>query len=744
MVEATTGILVQSGLDEAYLQLSLVDGRKLEAEGEREEALERCQLLVNKAGQPLLAHGRSGAYTDDKAVVVPMIAGQAMLPDLKVTDSSEALLTGRAPPFRLLARVVQRGGYPFPGIAPVLSEPFVVATARVKGAAKTDIPHVDDHVSKLEGLGIQTQRKLEDIAAAAVTAGVPNLQVPINCVTRVGQFRDLVESAEHNKPLRETLKQVLRLTKGWDVARDHVRKAVHTDVQLRVFHPEGRTDVGLVFKCGAFNVVDISRPVGLLRRRRTDGRTDQELVDVVWLDSDPNGWPEAVRRIVPRAGTAWWYDGHPGWAFLPLATQYIPSYGENGKPLTQMSSYSFTFKSSPPVSRTTAGDRMSPGNTTQTQSNQQSAALLLSGLSPMGIPFIGQENNAGGTSQGMVPSSPPANGFPHASFPQVPLASLGFRSGGSIGGPESLATLPGAPPGSGANAADSLSPFEDPVFQHLMQLVAANGTDGTANLSMPPGPGGSDSGGTGSKGKRKADASLETWMALHKSLDYDFDLPSTLGGIGGGESLLLGPGSSQGRNAVPAPGTGPRTIVGGSMSLTPSLAIPMIERDTAGGGPLVPFAEFAAAVQRQRTEQRVGVQSGGVTTSAEEGRSNGGAAADPIPPPDVENEGGDDDAPAKMPEGVTMGQLRAMFAKAVGQEIPFSEVESFLLQHGLLSSPAENRAAVSALETAGVAEEDKPDGGGLGDQTIKQEMPAPAEAGLDDMRTIETMLPQYG
>lgn len=31
--------------------------------------------------------------------------------------------------------------------------------------------------------------------------------------------------------------QVLRLTKGWDIARDHVRKAVETDVQLRVYHP---------------------------------------------------------------------------------------------------------------------------------------------------------------------------------------------------------------------------------------------------------------------------------------------------------------------------------------------------------------------------------------------------------------------------------------------------------------------------------------------------------------------------
>lgn len=78
----------------------------------------------------------------------------------------------------------------------------------------------------------------------------------------VGQFRDLVETAERNKALRETLKQVLRLTKGWDIARDHVRRAVETDVQLRVYHPDGRTEVGLVFKCGSFNVIDINRPVG--------------------------------------------------------------------------------------------------------------------------------------------------------------------------------------------------------------------------------------------------------------------------------------------------------------------------------------------------------------------------------------------------------------------------------------------------------------------------------------------------
>lgn len=57
---------------------------------------------------------------------LPVQHGQAMLPDLKVTDSSEALLQGRAPPFRLLVRAMRRGGQPIPDIRYTLSEPFVV------------------------------------------------------------------------------------------------------------------------------------------------------------------------------------------------------------------------------------------------------------------------------------------------------------------------------------------------------------------------------------------------------------------------------------------------------------------------------------------------------------------------------------------------------------------------------------------------------------------------------------------
>ena len=464
---------MQYGLEDTFLELSLVDGRKLELEQERPEALEACQLLTNKSGQALLIHGRSGAYTADMRILVPMISGQAMLPDLKVTDSSEALLTGRAPPFRLLARVVQRGGIPLPGIAPVLSEPFVVATARVRAASKLEIPHVEDSVSKIEGLGVQTQKKLEDIGGAAEAVDIPrsNLQLSRNCVTKVGEFKELVELAEGNRPLKETLKHVLRLTKMWDVARDHVRRAVITDQQLRVYHPDNRDDVGLVYRCTSFNVIDINRPVGLLRKRQgikveQDDPCDhisptsemQHLIDIIWLSSDINAWPDAVRRIVPRAASNWWMEGHPGWHFLPLTTHHLPQLGDHGAPKPSMSSFSFR---KPLVSEPPGG---------------------LPGLSGSGMP-------------------------------QLP-GSRTVYSGGNSGG----------------------SPFEDPSYmQNLISMVGGDPS------KLPARSGNVESdGGT----KRKADASLETWMALDKSLDgIDLDLPSTLAGV---ESLLMRQGGPAG------------------------------------------------------------------------------------------------------------------------------------------------------------------------------------------------------
>ena len=59
-----------------------------------------------------------------------------------------------------------------------------VATPRVRTAQKARIPHVADHVSKLQSVGVQTQAKLQDIRAAAAAVGIPALPVPLNQVTK--------------------------------------------------------------------------------------------------------------------------------------------------------------------------------------------------------------------------------------------------------------------------------------------------------------------------------------------------------------------------------------------------------------------------------------------------------------------------------------------------------------------------------------------------------------------------------
>ena len=721
VVDAASGALSPQGLGDCYLQLSLVDGRRLESEGPMEDALTSYELLTNKAGHPLLTHGRSGNHSDEHRVVVPMIAGQAMLPDLKVTDSSEALLAGRAPPFRLLARVVHRGGMPVAGIGPVLSEPFVVATARVKGAAKVEIPHIDDHISKLEGLGVQTQKKLEDIAAAAAAANVHNLQVPHNCVTKVGQFRDLVETAERSKSLRETLKQVLRLTKGWDVAREHVRRAVHTDTALRVFHPDWNTEAGPVFRCGAFNVIDIEHPVGLLRRRRQEGSSHEEIVDVLWLGTDPSLWPEAVRRLVPQAMAAWWKDRHPGWAFLPLNISHLPKIDARGNPTQALSTFSFamrTLPSGPTQQDQSTTNRMIAGDAAADQTEQQSGLKLpaSSSRSPLsstgGSAFHDRTFTAGFPAAspeylpGMVPTSEMGNGIKTEPFSAMntvvpPTAHL---SGGATGPPSSM----------------SMTPFEDPFFQQMMQMVASNngmklssGSEmGSGNSQKRQKAPVSDSevGGMSSKGKRKADASLETFMQIHSSLDQEISLPPNLAGM---DSLVANapPGTTKAIAAAAAKAaagalrdaTTANFLSGG----TSAFAIPttMGGVGTVGGSALsgnkdgvldlgmtgrkdsnmlghVPLAEFVSATQRQFSHQRRPQD----LVAARRGHD--GRAVSPTDLPDS--------APAQMPSNLTMGDLRTMFAKALRSEIAFEDLEKYLCGHGLLPGSSTDRAQKNA------------------------------------------------
>jgi hypothetical protein len=92
-------------------------------------------------------------------------------PPTQITDSSEALLSGRKPPLRLLVRAKHRDGRAL-AVRPAVSEGFVVTTRRTRNDVKADIPSVDDPISKIKHMGKETVKKLQDLRNAATQARV--------------------------------------------------------------------------------------------------------------------------------------------------------------------------------------------------------------------------------------------------------------------------------------------------------------------------------------------------------------------------------------------------------------------------------------------------------------------------------------------------------------------------------------------------------------------------------------------
>lgn len=143
VVDRSTGLPLGEDLPGVSLELAVLDGSAYEARaaegagggGERVEDLDSCALLLNNKASALLVPGAGGALTAEGRVAVALGRGAATLPELHVTDSSEALLSGRKPPFRLLARAVGPGGAPAP-VRHAVSEGFVVATRRTRTAGK--------------------------------------------------------------------------------------------------------------------------------------------------------------------------------------------------------------------------------------------------------------------------------------------------------------------------------------------------------------------------------------------------------------------------------------------------------------------------------------------------------------------------------------------------------------------------------------------------------------------------------
>lgn len=231
----------------------------------------------------------------------------------QATVSSEALLTGRRPPFRLVVWLPQPMAAPassssssghaagaaaagasgagppaassftapplLPRLSPdvhyAVSEEFVVATRRVRPANKADVPLVDDHVSKIEHIGRETVKKLADLHAAAAAAGDSCMRVVaaampdprLRSITTVGLFQELVRLAEQQGQLRQVLQGLLKLPpEKWDEAAAHAATAVVPDFRQRVWHAPSThacAGTGLLFSC-RYGAVQLRDPVCLV------------------------------------------------------------------------------------------------------------------------------------------------------------------------------------------------------------------------------------------------------------------------------------------------------------------------------------------------------------------------------------------------------------------------------------------------------------------------------------------------
>eukprot|EP00775_Hariotina_reticulata_P013584 gene13584-13709_t len=242
---------VTDALTDAVLEVHILNGDKykeLAPNGDAQGLLSQQQLRtcivtpIANSNKPLLK--RETGFTS-----VPW--DMRMLLPLECTTSSEALLQGKAPTFRLLVWAVDRiSGMPLPAVGYAVSESFVVATKRVKHALKNDIPCIDDDISKLLHVGRATIDKLKDIKKAAAEEG-KELHVPdaLNQIAKVGQFRELVDMTELSNELKQKLRQLLKFSpEKWEELAQHALSAVVPDYRPRVWWC---TDIkgGLVFPC---------------------------------------------------------------------------------------------------------------------------------------------------------------------------------------------------------------------------------------------------------------------------------------------------------------------------------------------------------------------------------------------------------------------------------------------------------------------------------------------------------------
>jgi hypothetical protein len=321
--------------------------------------------LAGPAALTAITAGRSAAATEPSNSIKHTPTGHAILTfdcskatisGLMVTGSSEAILSGQRPQFVLLVQAVNAvNNTPVQPEAPlVLSDGFVVATARTRSSTKKIIPHLNDDVSKLNSVGKATVGKLKDLRKAAIEGGHPTLDLPLLQVNTVDEFRQLADWASRNQQRTDTMKKILKLNTGWEAAGEHAAMAVHDDSCLRgwwvpsllVDHTNKQyalvyaADKGVPFLSqGPIALLEMNqgpRTIGsggvlkaLVKPKRSPGITSRH-----WsLETPPSAAAVAVSpypsaHTIHAATTAWYQPQHPGWFRfpLPLTTELLRSH----------------------------------------------------------------------------------------------------------------------------------------------------------------------------------------------------------------------------------------------------------------------------------------------------------------------------------------------------------------------------------------------------------------------------------
>lgn len=506
---------------------------------------------------------REGMSDEQLRVYLPLERGAAAVSDLALTTSSEALLSGKAPTFRLLVWAVEANGEPVPYVTYVVSESFVVATKRVKHAIKADVPSVGDHVSKLLHIGKATVDKLLDLRGAFTEEGF-DVKLPDQLVRveKVGQFRQLVEMSEASNDLKNKLRHVLKLSpEKWEEVCQHALSAVVPDFRNRVWWCTPLR-LGLLYQCKNGAII-MDNPMAVVK----PGPAPEGPHTVMPVQSlQPNDF-NALPKLKQQALANWYMPNHPNWQiYSDSATDGV----DMGMPVGQ------ALPVGPPATGGLATGAGVPGVPAG-----PGASPLLTGLGPLSPPnqppFLAGTPPPGLSPYGLGMEGPyPGPGGAPMGLPGAPFPQDAAYGGGPMLGMMPPGAQGGAGQGGGHRTSSS-TPFA------LMQQPGGGVQGGPGGNAPSPGL---DANGVGGPGGGNAAGTQPS------TTNSGMLVP---GGLAGGVGASGGSNTSAGRSAFAA----------NAMADLLADAFPPFSQQQGGGGgmqagPGAPGAQQAPPGQQAR------------------------------------------------------------------------------------------------------------------------------------------------